>query len=59
MNKEKNKFNQIRVLIVGSGVIGKSNAFQLSDSGFDITLVDQNEISNSSYAALGVLMGKI
>ena len=59
MNKAKDTFNKIKVLIVGSGIIGKSNAFKLSDYGFDITLVDQDEIHNSSNAALGLLMGKI
>ena len=59
MNKVKDTFNNIKVLIVGSGIIGKSNAFKLSDYGFDITLVDQDEIHNSSNAALGILMGKI
>ena len=59
MNKAKDKFNKIRILIVGSGIIGKSNAFTLSDYGFDITIVDQNEINNSSNAALGILMGKM
>jgi len=59
MNKAKDKFNKIKIIIVGSGIIGKSNAFELSNYGFDITIVDQNEINNSSYAALGILMGKI
>jgi len=59
MNKLKDKFNSIRIIIVGSGIIGKSNAFELSKYGFDITLVDPNEMLNSSNAALGILMGKI
>ena len=59
MNQPRDKFNKIKVLIVGSGIIGKSNAFKLSDYGFDITIVDQDEINNSSNAALGILMGKI
>ena len=59
MNNEKDKFNKIRILIIGSGIIGKSNAFELSKYGFDITLIDQNEMQNSSNAALGILMGKI
>ncbi len=59
MNKVKGNFNKIKVVIVGSGIIGKSNAFQLSDYGFDITIVDQDEMHNSSNAALGILMGKI
>tara|TARA_Y100001933_G_scaffold37347_1_gene32916 strand:+ start:318 stop:1397 length:1080 start_codon:yes stop_codon:yes gene_type:complete len=59
MNEAKDKFNKIKVLIVGSGIIGKSIAFKLSDYGFNITIVDQDEIHNSSNAALGILMGKI
>ena len=59
MTNAKDTFNNIKVLIVGSGIIGKSNAFKLSDYGFDITLVDQDEMHNSSNAALGILMGKI
>jgi len=55
----KDKFNNIRILIVGAGIIGKSNAFELSHYGFDITIIDQDEINNSSNAALGILMGKI
>jgi len=59
MNKLNDKFNKIRILIVGSGIIGKSNAFELSKYGFDIKIIDQNEKQNSSNAALGILMGKI
>ena len=59
MNNTKDKFNEIRILIVGSGIIGKSNAFELSKHGFDIKIVDQEEIHNSSNASLGILMGKI
>ncbi len=59
MDQAKGKFNNIKVSIIGSGIIGKSNAFKLSDYGFNITLIDQNEIHNSSNAALGILMGKI
>ena len=59
MDHSKDNFHKIKVLIIGSGIIGKSNAFKLSDYGFDITLVDQDEINNSSNAALGMLMGKI
>ncbi len=59
MNKLKNNFNAIRIIIVGSGIIGKSNAFELSNYGFDIKIIDQDEKQNSSNAALGILMGKI
>ena len=59
MDQAKDKFNKIKISIVGSGIIGKSNAFKLSDYGFDITLIDQDEIHNASNASLGILMGKI
>tara|TARA_B100000963_G_scaffold103347_1_gene89472 strand:+ start:3903 stop:4982 length:1080 start_codon:yes stop_codon:yes gene_type:complete len=59
MNISKNKFNKIRIIIVGSGIIGKFTALELSNYGFDITLVDKDEKNNSSNAALGILMGKI
>ncbi len=59
MNILKGKLNKIKILIIGSGIIGKFNALELSSFGFDITLVDQDETSNSSNAALGILMGKI
>ncbi len=59
MNKLKDKFNKIGILIIGSGIIGKANAFELSKYGFDIKIIDQNEQQNSSNAALGILMGKI
>ena len=40
MNKLKDKFNRIRIIIVGSGIIGKSNAFELSKYGFDIKIIE-------------------
>ena len=59
MGKLKDKFNTIKIIIVGSGIIGKSNAFELSKYGFDIKIIDPDEKQNSSNAALGILMGKI
>ncbi len=59
MINSKDQFDKIRILIVGSGIIGKFNALELSNSGFNITIVDQNEFKNSSNAALGILMGNI
>ena len=59
MNNVKDKFNKIRIIIIGSGIVGKSNAFELSKYGFDIKIIDQDEMSNSSNAALGILMGRI
>ena len=59
MINPKDKFSKIKISIIGSGIIGKSNAFELSKHGFDITIIDQDESHNSSNAALGILMGKI
>ena len=59
MHNSKAKSNNIKITIVGSGIIGKFNALELSQYGFRITIVDQNEYKNSSNAALGILMGKI
>ena len=60
MKISNNKFNKIRIIIIGSGIIGKFIALELSNYyGFDITLIDKDEKNNSSNAALGILMGKI
>ena len=59
MNISKIQSEKIKILIIGSGIIGKFNAVELENFGFDITIVDQNEFINSSNAALGILMGKI
>ena len=55
----KENFNKCHILIVGSGIIGKFNALELSELGFQITIVDSNTSKNSSNAALGLLMGHI
>ena len=59
MNSAKETFNKIRIVIVGSGLIGKFNAVELSKHGFQITLIDPNENLNSINAALGIMMGKV
>ena len=59
MNSSKENFNNIKVLIIGSGIIGKFNALELSSQGFTTTIVDDSESGNSSNAALGMLMGEI
>ena len=51
--------NNTRVIIVGSGIIGKLNALELRSQGFQVNIIDQAEATNSSNAALGILMGKI
>ena len=54
----KNKHNE-HVLIVGSGVVGKFSALELSKLGFKITIADPHEEKSCSRASLGILMGKI
>ena len=53
--KENSKRKHI--LIVGSGIIGKFNAVELSQQGYRITIADPNKNKNSSSAGLGLLMG--
>ena len=55
------KENSIKphILIVGSGIIGKFNAIELSKLGFQITIADPHNNKSSSSAALGILMGHI
>ena len=45
------------ILIIGSGIIGKFNALELSEQGFQISIADPEKIMNSSCAALGLLIG--
>ncbi len=54
----KNLHNE-HILIVGSGVVGKFSAIELSKMGFRITLTDPQEKKSCSRASLGILMGKI
>ena len=55
----KENFQKPNILIVGSGIIGKFNAIELSKLGYQITLVDPSLDRNSSSAALGLLMGNM
>ncbi len=55
----KENFQKAHILIIGSGIIGKFNALELSELGFQITLIDPNQDKNSSNAALGLLMGNM
>ena len=59
MNRLKENHNNKNILIIGSGVIGKFNAIELSRLGYQLTIADPREINNSSNAALGILMGSI
>tara|TARA_Y100000589_G_scaffold40518_1_gene33925 strand:- start:1916 stop:2995 length:1080 start_codon:yes stop_codon:yes gene_type:complete len=55
----RKKIKNAHILIIGSGIIGKFNAVELSKLGCRITIVDPNTRNNGSNASLGVLMGKI
>ena len=59
MKSLKENFQKGHIVIIGSGIIGKFNALELSELGFKVTIIDPNELQNSSYAALGLLMGII
>ena len=57
MKSLKENFHKTQILIIGSGIIGKFNALELSELGFQITIIDPAQHKNSSNAALGLLMG--
>ena len=59
MKSLKENFQKAHVVIIGSGIIGKFNALELSELGFQITIVDPAQLQNSSNAALGLLMGNM
>ncbi len=59
MGELKKTFNKYHILIVGSGIIGKFNASELSKKGFKITIVDPEKSRNSSSAALGILISNM
>ncbi len=59
MKSLKENFQKTHIVIVGSGIIGKFNALELSELGFQVTLIDPNQLQNSSNAALGLLMGNM
>ncbi len=59
MTISKKTFKNAHILIVGSGIIGKFNALELSKQGFKITIADPQKSKNSSSAALGLLIGNM
>ena len=59
MNSSKENLSYSQILIIGSGIIGKFNALELSNLGFEVSIIDTCQNTNSSNAALGILMGKI
>ncbi len=59
MKRSKKNFKNAHILIIGSGIIGKFNALELSRQGFKITIADPQKKKNSSNAALGLLIGNM
>ena len=59
MKSLKENFKKAHVVIIGSGIIGKFNALELSELGFQITIIDPCKLQSSSNAALGLLMGNM
>ena len=59
MKSLKENFQKAHIVIIGSGIIGKFNALELSELGFQITIIDPAQQKNSSNAALGLLMGNM
>ena len=59
MKRLKENFHKPHVLIVGAGIIGKFNAIELAELGYEITITDPSLDKNSSSAALGLLMGNM
>ena len=55
----KENFQKAHIVIIGSGIIGKFNALELSELGFQVTIIDPTQLKNSSNAALGLLMGNM
>ena len=59
MKSLKENFKKAHIVIIGSGIIGKFNALELSELGFQVTIIDPTQLQNSSNAALGLLMGNM
>jgi len=59
MKSLKENFQKAHIVVIGSGIIGKFNALELSELGFKVTIIDPTQLQNSSYAALGLLMGNM
>ncbi len=59
MKSLKENFQKAHIVIIGAGIIGKFNALELSELGFQVTIIDPTQLQNSSNAALGLLMGNM
>ncbi len=59
MKSLKENSQKADIVIIGSGIIGKFNALELSELGYQVTIIDPTELQNSSNAALGLLIGNM
>ena len=59
MKSLKENYQKTHIVNIRSGIIGKFNALELSELGFQITIIDPSQHQNSSNAALGLLMGNM
>ncbi|MDC3168355.1 FAD-binding oxidoreductase [Prochlorococcus sp. AH-716-D22] len=59
MNGLKKNYKNSHILIIGSGIIGKFNALELTKQGYRITIADPQKNKNGSSAALGLLIGNM
>jgi len=59
MKSLKENFQKAHIVIIGSGIIGKFNALELSELGYQVTIIDPAQQNNCSNAALGLLMGNM
>ena len=46
MKSLKENFQRAHIVIIGSGIIGKFNALELSELGFKVTIIDPTELQN-------------
>ena len=59
MKRLKENYHSRHILIIGAGIIGRFNALELANLGYQITIADPCINKNSSSASLGLLMGNM
>ena len=67
MNNKQSKEVDLEITVIGCGISGIATAFQLSQKGYQVNLIDPNINSkitnlnpqNGTHASLGILMGNI
>ena len=48
MKSLKDNFKKAHIVIIGSGIIGKFNALEFSELGFQVTIIDPAQHQNLS-----------